>query len=87
MKDKSIKFLFDGWKYADVKDFLKFTSRFGCPNFVLSLKCDDPAIYPRWQPKYNEDAELDEEKKEAVKEEGLAAEKVHEAFVEEYKEL
>jgi dephospho-CoA kinase len=87
MKDKAAKFLFDGWKYADVKDFLKFVSRFGCPNFVLALKCDDAAVAPRWQAKYNEDAELDDEKKEALKEEGLAADKVNEAFAEEYKEL
>tara|TARA_B110000305_G_C19267994_1_gene552928 strand:+ start:169 stop:705 length:537 start_codon:yes stop_codon:yes gene_type:complete len=87
MKDKAAKFLFDGWKYADVKDFLKFVSRFGCPNFVLCLKCDDAAVAPRWQSKYNEDAELDEEKKEVLKEEGLAADKVHEAYAEEYKEL
>lgn len=87
MKDKAAKFVFDGWKYADVADFLKFVSRFGCPNFVLCLKSDDAAVAPRWQSKYNEDAELDEEKKEALKEEGLAAEKVHEALAEEYKEL
>lgn len=87
MKDKSSKFLFDGSKYADIKDFLKFLSRFGCPNFVLCLKADDPAIFPRWVPKYNEDAELDDEKKEVVKEEGAAAEKVKEAIAEEYKEI
>lgn len=76
MQDKSQKFVFDGFKHENVADFIKWLNQFGGPNFVLGLSADEAAIAPRWVSKYNEDADLDDEKKEAVKEEAKVADQV-----------
>lgn len=78
MQDTSKKFIFDGFKHEKVTDFINWLNQFGGPNFVLGLTADEAAIAPRWVNKYNEDADLDDEKKEAVKEEAKVADKVFE---------
>ena len=87
LADKSKKFVFDGFKHENVKDFIDWLNQFGGPSFVLALTADEAAIAPRWVSKYNEDAELDDEKKEAVKEEAKVAEGVLEAVKSAYEPL
>lgn len=87
MQDKSKKFVFDGFKHENVLDFINWLNQFGGPNFVLGLSADEAAIAPRWVSKYNEDAELDDEKKESVKEEAKVADKVLEEVTKAYEPL
>lgn len=87
MQDKSKKYVFDGFKHENVADFINWLNQYGGPNFVLGLTADEAAIAPRWVSKYNEDAELDDEKKEAVKEESKVADKVLENVCAAYEPL